>query len=1197
MFKQALYVSLFVSLWAGCAFSQDFRASITGVVKDPSGAVIPGASVKATNDTTNEITEVKTNKEGVYTISYLNPGRYTVEFSSSGFKTLRHENLVLQVNDKQNLPATLQVGAAATEMTVSAAQELIQSTSADRGLVFDPIKTQDLPLNGRQSYMLLALTPGVIFTQQQFGANGFSGTRGWDTNGSYRINGGRSGTNQFLLNGAPISVNGSWQLAVNVEAIQEFKVQTSTYDAQYGRTAGGTVNTILKSGTNALHGDVFDYWRNSVLDANTIQNNANGSPKGLHNQHQYGGIVQFPVRKDKDFVMLSFEGWKEVVPFPTQQSTPPLDIRDGQHFSEYGIKIYDPTTSRPCTAADNCPKGSNYVRSPFPGNIIPANRISPIGAKILSLYPAPNFSGGNSTQLTNNFLQPQNTGRYDYFQPIGRWDHVFNDKTRLYAVVTEQHGSEFRNNNGFQPPAQRGNIRSERTDQNYVADVNRILNNSTVLDVRLSFGRFTANFPDGEDDFDFTYSDLGMQNMPIPPTVNRKTAPTFTLQNYPQIVGTSYSWNVQNQWDVAPSVVTVHGKQTWHYGFEFAHIGRGDAGPGSATGRLNFDTNYWTRQFDQKDQGQNDGSGIANLLLGVPNSGNVDYNDSYYRNNQYYAFYFQDDWRIAPRLMLNLGLRYDIQRPLTEINNRLNAGFDYDAKNPYSDAVLANWNQQAAAWNAANPNNPYPAAPPVVNGGKLFAGVNGQPRRPYDTDWTDIQPRVGVAWRITDTTVLRGGFGIYHKWDDHANTTNGFSLSTNYLSSLNGFTPSAGLTGPYSLQNPFPNGYQVPPGNQLGLATLVGNGIGFDSRLLPIMRTYEASFGVQQQLPKQFLLSADYTFNRSVHDTTAAQIGFLSADQLRDAQQNPNKYTQNVPNPFYGLIPQNTDFGGSKTIQAMRLYSMYPQFNGVTRYTNPWGRYRYDSLQLSLEKRFLGDRNSAGAFTFTFGYTFSKSYEENHFLGLKNPNIGDYYAPGITTPIKELDYQDVPQSITFAGVWDLPFGRARHFASGVNAAVDALIGGWSLDWIWTYYSGFPTGMPNAVFGPVGNTPASACSSYTVKNQNNQHWFNNYNGQVTPTNPNGWNCYSDFAPFTVSQVKDRFDWIRNPAEPQVNIALQKTFKFNERLSMLFRGEAFNLSNTPIRPPADTNWHNASFGTTSLNQQNFPRLVQLAAKFMF
>ncbi|MDQ6698955.1 MAG: carboxypeptidase-like regulatory domain-containing protein, partial [Acidobacteriota bacterium] len=305
-----------VLLFVSCAFlnAQDFRATITGQVTDASGALVPNVGIKATNAGTNEVSETKSNHNGYYALPYLNPGTYNIEATAEGFNTLKRESIMLRVADKLNLPLILTVGQMTQALTVVGEQETVETTNADRGLVFDPIKTQEYPLNGRQSYMLMALTPGVIFTQEQFGANGFSGTRGWDTNGSYSINGGRTGTNQFLLNGAPISVDGSWQLAPNVEAIQEFKVMTNTYDAQFGRTGGGTVNTTLKSGGSSWHGDVFDYWRNSVLDANTVQNNIKGAPRGKHNLHQFGGIVGGPIRKDKDFVFASFEGWREVVP-------------------------------------------------------------------------------------------------------------------------------------------------------------------------------------------------------------------------------------------------------------------------------------------------------------------------------------------------------------------------------------------------------------------------------------------------------------------------------------------------------------------------------------------------------------------------------------------------------------------------------------------------------------------------------------------------------------------------------------------------------------------------------------------------------------------------------------------------------------------------------------------------------------------
>ena len=346
------------------------------------------------------------------------------------------------------------------------------------------------------------------------------------------------------------------------------------------------------------------------------------------------------------------------------------------------------------------------------------------------------------------------------------------------------------------------------------------------------------------------------------------------------------------------------------------------------------------------------------------------------------------------------------------------------------------------------------------------------------------------------------------------------------------------------------------------------------------------------------VLAADYSGNRGYHDTVSAEIDYLTPGQWNDAQHNANQYTQNVPNPFYGVVPATTDFGKATQIQAANLYRPFPQFNGVTKYTNPWGTYQYDSFQMSLEKRAWNSR-AAGVMTFVFSYTFAKSFEANHFLGTKNPGIGNCCVgyPGDEL-IHELDYQDKPQNIAFSGVWDLPFGHGKRYGNTMNRALDAVVGGWTLDWIWTFYSGFPAGKPDAVFGPVGNTPASACSSYVVKNQSYNQWFNNFNGKTTAANPNGYNCYADYPAFSVRDGEDRFAWIREPDYgPQVNMALEKTFKLNERYSLQFRGEAFNLTNTPIMGGPNTDWHSPNFGTISIQQQNFPRVIQLAGKFYF
>src|SRR5216684_1041830 len=323
-----LGIATFAVLCVSFSLAQDYRATILGQVTDPSGSAIPNATVKATRVDTNTTTEVKASANGIYTIPFLNPGTYTVEASAAGFTTLKRENITLLTADKLNLPLKLQLGQMTQEVTVIGQQEMLDTATASRGLNFDPIKTQEYPLNGRQTYMLMALTPGVIFTQEAFGATGFSGTRGWDVNNSYMINGGRTGTSQFLLNGAPISNNdGTWQLAPNVEAVQEFKVMTNTYDAQYGRFGGGVVNTTVKSGTSDWHGDVFEYFRNRVFDANYFQNNFVGRPLQTHNQHQFGGVIGGPIRKEKDFIFGSFEGWREIIGFSATSNVPAAALR------------------------------------------------------------------------------------------------------------------------------------------------------------------------------------------------------------------------------------------------------------------------------------------------------------------------------------------------------------------------------------------------------------------------------------------------------------------------------------------------------------------------------------------------------------------------------------------------------------------------------------------------------------------------------------------------------------------------------------------------------------------------------------------------------------------------------------------------------------------------------------------------------
>jgi hypothetical protein len=1180
---------LMLLVLAASVLAQDFRATITGIVTDQAGAAIPNATVKAINVETNETKEARTSAGGHYTVPYLNPGIYNIEVSANGFQTLRREQIVLRVADKLNLPLEMTVGRVSETITVSGQQEAVETGSADRGLVFDPIKTQELPLNGRQTYMLLPLTPGVIFTQEVFGPTGFSGTRGWDVNSSYRINGARAGQNLFLLNGAPISDrNGTWQLAPNVEAVQEFKVQTNTYDASYGRFGGGVVNTTIKSGTNSWNGDIFDYFRNAVFDANYFQNNATGQPRPKHNQHQYGGVIGGPIRKNKDFILGSFEGWIERIGFPTLQSVPPQILRNGQGFSVLGVTIYDPTTTHVCgsrpeeTAAFCTVNGTRrtYVRDPFPGNVIPANRISPIGQKILSYYPQP--TPGRDSQLNNNFVNGGNVGRYRYEQPMVRWDHVFSENDKFHFLFTFQDGGEYRDSTGFGPPAGSGDVGSRRRDQNYVLSWTHVFSPTMLLDVRGSYGRFSSYFPRWSD-FSLTAQDIGMAQMIHAPSTELSTVPRIQLGDFTGVFGSVggglFSANVENQWNFAPSLTMTRGRHTIRTGFEFLYAARGAVNPGFATGSFSFNSG-WTQQFPDVRRNALDGSSIASLLLGTPASGFIDWNDSTYQTRPYYGVYVQDDWKVSQRLTLNVGLRYDVQIPWLERFNRTTRGFDTTTKNPFSDAVLANWAAIRASWTACAGGNtaqcpsgvtparaaqyPYPAPPAQLTGGFLFAGVN-QPRRLYETDWTNIGPRLGVAYRLFNKTVLRAGAGVYYQAPTQTGVVLGFNQQTPYIASLDNITPSARLTGPYSLVNPFPDGLSPAVGASLGLQTNVGNSVSYDPPRFKIPRTYQYSFGFQHELPYGILAEASFAGNYQVY------INFGYNHNRWSLEDNTRGFADNtylnlaLPNPFFGVLPRTSGLGGSPTTGRSNLLRPNPIFQDVSNNLIQKGHYRSDALQIKIEKRLLGG-DKRGVLLFGLSYTLAKAYEQNH-------RLNDWNAA--EPPIFELDNTDKTHNLSLHGVWDLPFGQNRRFNTGTVG--NSILGDWRFDWIMTYVNGYPVGWPNL---------RNNCSTWKAAEQTENAWFNNDKS-----------CYQQFPAFNVRTIPDRFPDIRNPAKPQLNLALSKTFPVTERYKFLLRWEAFNITNTVIRPGPDTNFNSVTFGQLPKIQNNFPRVMQVAAKFYF
>ena len=1202
--RRSLIVSLGVFLFSSSSamllHAQEFRATLSGVVRDQSGAVVAKAEVKAVKRDSGQAYSTISNEQGFYTIPYLIPGVYQVEALAPGFRRSVHANVPLTVAEQQELDFKLELGSAMQEVVVTAAPEIVNTADASGGTTLGEQQVQNLPLNGRQVYMLMELTPGVMFLQTQFGSSGYSGTRGWDANNNYSMCGGWTGYNQFLLNGSPVVTDeangwaGGWFVSPNQDAVQEFKIICPALDAEFGRTGGGIVNTTLKAGTNNYHGSVFEYYGNSAFNANTFTNNMVGARKGLLIANQFGGTVGGPLFHNKAFFFGSFEGYRQIVPFPVVTSTLPNSVKilpsGAVDFSGTGYQVYDPLTTHACTAADNCVKGQQYARNPFPGDIIPGpndplppgiqSRVNPIGLAIMKLYPAPTNSG-----LLSNYIQTGGLaqGRYRYYQPMVRVDYDLTQKTRLYGLWAWQRGHEHRNSSGFPYPIAVGNIDSERDFITTILDLTHVFSSKWFLDVQGSFGRFHQYFPEGPMAAGLakpiTAASLGLQ-MPKIPTTSLDIAPQIQVNGYQTIIGNNFSEQATNAYDFRPVASHIVGRHDIRFGGEIEDIQYADQGVGRPLGQFGFNPVF--TQDDPFTRGHcpgcgttsgptSDGFPFASLALGYANSGNVEWNQTQFETWHYYALFLQDNFRVARKLTLNLGLRWDVQTSPSERYNRINAGFCWTCTNPITNdpTYQANISKPSnlAAWTAAGV-----IPPSQVNGGLLFAGVSG-PRAPYDNYAHQWQPRLGIAYAVRPRTVIRIGYGQYYAIQNQHDTRTGFTQSTGYINSLDGgLTP----TNSFGTGTPYPNGVLSPTGASLGLLTNIGNGVGYDWRTRRIPHSQQWIIGFQQQLPGRVLLDVAYSGNYTNRMTMSEQWDVISNAQQAACQANNNLCNQLVPNPFFGVLPKNTTLGSSSKIQAWQLMrGPFPEFNGVTEFTNPGASSRWDALLVKAERR-VGD-----SLTFLNAFTYQKQFERNHWLN--NDRFRD------VTPIREVAYFDRTLVWRFSGVWDLPFGAKRYFLQSAKGALGQIINGWGLHWIFSMASGSPTSVPDAYFTCSGQ-------SISVPNRTFGQWFNN--------DPSCWQARPQWSRRV---MPDRVSWIRNPYEPQLSMALQKRFHLSERFTLQFRAEAFNVTNTPIFPSPSTDiftpphqLSNGSWiglGTVPYNQQNFPRNIQFSLKFMY
>jgi hypothetical protein len=920
MRQNALVVTFFrfffllipAGLWA-----QGVEATLKGRVTDLSGAVVPNAKIEVRNTGTNVAVSTVTDSAGLYAVPFLNPGSYTVTAEAAGFKKFLRENLVLSVGANIQADVSLELGAVSEQVLVTSEAPLLETAKADRGTLVDQQSVAELPLNGRNPFMLAKIVAGVNFNGAVIYQRPFD-------NGAiaqWTINGGLYESNEFLLDGSPNNAQaGTNNIAYvpPVDAVQEFKIQTNSYDAQYGHTSGGIVNVSLKSGTNSPHGTVYEYGRRKAWDANSFQNNAVGAPRGQHYLDQYGDQLAGPVYlpkiydgRNKTFFLFAYEKYRENTPRPYTLSVPAPEFSSGD-FSKLTtgtgqpITIYDPSTGQNVNGT--------WVRQVFPGNIVPANRINPIAQKILSYFPAPNTTTSGQPYSQSNF----------YFDAPDK-DSFYNEVVKIDQQIGARHHFSFReirNNrlemgwdgsNAVMGPGESGSLPEIRTNDTLGLEWVGIISPQVVANVRVSYARYLGE-DRGDANAGFDLTKLGFPASLVNSLPGGLFFGTYSFSNYFNL-GQYPTGDITNTGSVAASVNWNVKRHSIKAGVDIRDIQYITQNFSNALS-LSADPGWTQQNYAQSDPLS--GNSVASWLLGTPSGGSSAYSLLGVYQEHYFAPWVQDDWRITNRLSLNLGLRWDFNIPPYERFNRMDRGFDGTTSSPLNQLI----NQQRfTGYN--------------VTGGLLFAGVNGRPRNAADTYMKAVQPRVGVAYQLGAKMVLRGGWGRYYL--NPSNTyiqSSGFNTSTPLVTSNDGGrTPNANL-----ISNPFPSGLLLPAGSSLGPLTFVGQSLTVVNTkfLLPHMDQF--SFGIQYELPRHSKIDASYVGSRgnNLDATRPINVMPLSLRQQCDAWEGGTaSYCQAlIPNPFYQLAPFNgTSYYSSPTLSRATLTVPYPQFGG-----SPWRR-------------------------------------------------------------------------------------------------------------------------------------------------------------------------------------------------------------------------------------------------------------------
>ncbi len=1150
---------LAVSVGAAVLSAQSFTGAIAGAVTDPSGGAVPNARVKAVEESSNLVTETQSDLRGGYRFPSLRPGSYRLEGEASGFRKLVYPNIEVRVNDSLEINLTMTLGPVSESIEVVATPPLVESQTGSIGNVIENKKIVNLPLNQRNPFQLTILSPGVV-PGPNFGNE-------FNNSANFLINGNRGNTSEMLIDGITNSVPAANPILVvslfpSPDALEEFKVQTNGYAAEFGRSGGGIVNMVVKSGTNRYHGVVYEFLRNSRFDANDFFSNRAGRSLSSFKRNQFGFSAGGPIVRDKAFFFFNYEALRARSRDQATGTVPTALERQGD-FSQsrqlvggncVPVQLFDPATTR------SNPAGG-FIRDAFPGNVVPSIRMDRVGTKIVTYFPNPSSAGAACTGL-NNFLSNKasaiSTNEIDM-----KFDWAPTSKSKYTAGLGWRSRVDT-------PPNHYGNVAATTlTSDNMPArslrlEYNRTQSPTLLMQARFGVTRLERYYgPPAPPDF--TLASLGLPAGLEQQMLKPIGFPVFSFAGYlgmgkgSQFLdqrGTSYTWSA--------NVTKVAGQHQVKGGLEY-RVNQSLEGVGrDTTGNFAFDRAF-TQGPNPTAPAVDRGNPIASLLLGVSSSGQAGILPKVLTSNPYMGLYIQDDFRVSRKLTLSLGLRWDVEKGRKERFKQLSY-FDFDAPSPIAQRVGL----------------------PNLRGGLRFVGVDGNPSRQFDTDLTNFAPRFSFAYSPTPRSVLRGGYGIFFLpfigsaagW---ASGINGFMAYTPQVNSLDGLRPAD------LLANPFPKGLQVPTAPGSGLLTNYGQDFGASGRDGAIDRSARVgysqqwNFNVQRELPGKISLELAYVGNKGTKLTDGPlgpQLNQLTVEQLRMGSQ----LLQLVPNPFQGFA--QTGPLAQATVTRAQLLRPYPQFLSLYNFRPALGSSVYHAFQARLEKRY--SKGLTLLASFTGGKLIEDTSQTVDFLG-PAPTHQDVYDRRAD---RSLASQDISRRLVLSYVYDLPFGRGKAFGGRLPRPADLVLSNWQLNGILTLSTGLPLVMTNA---QNNSQSFSAVQRPNVNGKNP----NLAGGRSTEEKLARWfdtGVFSQPAPYTFGNGPRVMPNLRADGMRGWDFSVFKNFPIREAVRAELRVEMFNFTNSPIFGRPGTALGNAQFGVIS-GQANAPRQLQFGLKLYY